>query len=125
MKLKILVSAMVVAGLGASAIAVAANSSGRGRNAETQAEVRAMKKESQDAKAAQTAGVAASDVGDADSFGRNARWIGLMSSGTIFLTDFPDDCDPANFPNGPDDHCIVVNPQPAITTFDFPDVARM
>jgi hypothetical protein len=127
MKLKVLVAAMAVAGLCASAIAVAANSSnnGKGRNAETQAEVRAMKKESQDAKAAQTAGVAASDVGDADSFGRNAKWIGLMSSGTIYLTDFADDCDPANFQGGPDDHCVVLNPQPALTTFDFPDVARM
>jgi hypothetical protein len=65
------------------------------------------------------------DVGDADSFGRNAKWIGLMSSGVIYLSDFADDCDPANFQGGPDDHCVVLNAQPALTTFSFPDVGRM
>jgi hypothetical protein len=52
--------------------------------------------------------------------------MGLMSSGVIYLTEFPEDCveDPAN-PFGPDDHCVVVNAAPAVTTFDFPDVARM
>ena len=126
MKLKVLVAAMVVAGLGASAVAVAANSKARVvRSAATAAEVKSMKKELAQAKAQQTAAVTASDVGDADSFGRNAKWIGLMSSGVIYLSDLPDDCDPANFQGGPDDHCVVLNPQPAITTFNFPDVGRM
>jgi len=126
MKLKVLVAAMVIAGLGASATAVAVNGKGRTvRSAATTAEVRAMQKEMANAKAVQTAGVSASDVGDADSFGRNAKWIGLMGSGTILLTDFADDCLPANFPSGPDDHCLVLNAQPAVTNFNFPDVARM
>ena len=127
MKLKVLVSAMLIAGLGASAVAMAANAKAKAaiRSAATQAEVKAMRKEFQTAKATQTVGVAASDVGDADSFGRNAKWIGLMSSGTIYLTDFADECLPENFQGGPDDHCVVLDPQPATTTFDFPDVARM
>jgi hypothetical protein len=127
MKWKVLVAAMVLAGIGASAVAVAANAKARSgvRSAATQAEVRAMRKEFQAAKDTQTAGVAASDVGDADSFGRNVKWIGLMSSGVIYLTDFADECLPENFQGGPDDHCVVLNPQPAITSFNFPDVARM
>jgi hypothetical protein len=83
-----------------------------------------MKQEQKAAKAV-AAAVAASDVGDADSFGRNAKWIGLMSSGVIQLTDFADDCLPENFQGGPDDHCVVLNPQPLATTFSFPDVGRM
>jgi len=126
MKLKVLVAALVISGLGASAISVAATSrSAHVRSAELEAQVRAMKKENQQAKAQQTAGVSASDVGDADSFGRNVHWMGLMTSGFIQLTDQASDCDPANFQGGPDDHCVVLNAQPAITTFDFPDVGRM
>jgi type II secretory pathway pseudopilin PulG len=126
MKLKVLVAALVISGLGASAITVASTSkAARVRSADLQAQVRAMKKENQQAKAQQTAGISASDVGDADSFGRNAHWMGLMGSGVIELSDFPDDCDPANFQGGPDDHCVVLNPQPALTTFNFPDIGRM
>jgi len=126
MKLKVLVAAFVIAGLGASAVAVATNSkSTRVRSAALAADVKQMKKEQQQAKAQQTAGVSASDVGDADSFGRNAHWMGLMTSGVIQLSDEPTDCDPANFQGGPDDHCVVLNAQPAVTTFDFPDVGRM
>lgn len=121
MKLKVLVVAIAATGLVASA-ALAATA--KVRSPAAKAEVRAMKLEMQQAKA-EAAAVASADVGDADSFGRNARWIGLMGSGTIYLTDFPDDCLPENFPAGPDDHCVVLNPQPAITNFDFPDVARM
>jgi len=123
MKLKVLVAAIAVAGLAATAVAAVA-ASGNVRSAEVRADVSAIKKEQQSAKAVATL-VAASDVGDADSFGRNARWIGLMNSGVIQLTDFADDCLPANFQGGPDDHCVVVNAQPATTTFDFPDVGRM
>ena len=126
MKLKIIVAALLVSGLGASAVTVASTSKpARVRSADLQAQVKAMKKEQQQAKAAQTAGVSSSQVGDADSFGRGAHWMGLMSSGVIQLSDFPDDCDPANFQGGPDDHCVVLNPQPALTSFNFPDVGRM
>ena len=127
MKLKVLVSALLIAGLGASAVALAANAKARSgvRSAATEAEVKAMRKEFQAAKTSQTAGVAASEVGDADSFGRYAKYIGLMSSGTVYLTDFADECLPENFQGGPDDHCVVLDPQPATSNFDFPDVARM
>jgi hypothetical protein len=49
-----------------------------------------------------------------------------MNSGGIYLTEFAEECveDP-DFPFGPDDRCVVLNPQPANTTFDFPDVGRM
>lgn len=123
MKLKVLVAAIAVAGLAATAVAAVA-ASGNSRSAEVRADVSAMKQEQKAAKAVATL-VAASDVGDADSFGRNARWIGLMSSGVIQLTDYPDDCLPENFQGGPDDHCVVLNAQPALTTFSFPDVGRM
>ena len=125
MKLKDHVAAIAVAGLAVSALAataVAAN--GNTRSAETRADVSAIKQEQKSAKAAATA-IAATDVGDADSFGRNAKWIGLMSSGVIQLTDFADDCLPENFQGGPDDHCVVLNPQPMATSFSFPDVGRM
>lgn len=65
----------------------------------------------------------AADVGDADSFGRNVKYIGLMGGGSITLAD---DCTPdPSAPPGPDDHCIVVSPQPALTTFTVNDIARM
>jgi hypothetical protein len=124
MKLKHHVAALAVAGVAVTALAataVAAN--GNSRSAETRSDVAAMKQEQKAAKAV-AAAVAASDVGDADSFGRNAKWIGLMSSGVIQLTDFADDCLPANFQGGPDDHCVVLDAQPATTAFDFPDIAR-
>jgi hypothetical protein len=123
MKLKVLVAAIAVAGLAATAV-VAVAASGNARSADVRADVSAIKQEQKAAKAAATL-VSASDVGDADSFGRNARWIGLMSSGVIQLTDFADDCLPENFQGGPDDHCVVLNPQPMSTSFSFPDVGRM
>ena len=66
---------------------------------------------------------ATATVGDADSFGRNVRFIGLMNSGVVSLAS---DCTPdPDFPPGPDDHCIVTNPAPTTTTFNIPDVARV
>lgn len=122
MKLKVLVVAIAVAGLATTTLAAG----GKVRSAAVNAEVRAMKQEMQKAKAEASAAALTSDeVGDADSFGRNAKWIGLMGSGVIYLTDFADDCLPENFQGGPDDHCVVLNPQPAVTSFSFPDVARM
>lgn len=66
---------------------------------------------------------ATADTGDADSFGRNVKYIGLMSSGLISLAS---DCtpDPAS-PPGPDDHCFVTNPAPLATSFVAHDVARV
>ena len=121
MKLKVLVAAIAATGLVASAALAAV---AKPRSPALKAEIRAMKQEMQQAKA-EAAAAAPSDVGDADSFGRNARWIGLMGSGVIYLTDFADECLPENFQGGPDDHCFVLNPQPAITTFAVADAARM
>jgi hypothetical protein len=61
--------------------------------------------------------------GDPDSFGRNVVFDGLLQSGTVFLQA---DCtpDPAN-PLGPDDRCVELNPAPASTSFDFPDIGRL
>ena len=63
-------------------------------------------------------------VGDADTFGRNMIWDGVLSSGTIT---FANDCTPApgDPPLGPDDRCVTLNPAPATTTFDLPDIGRM
>lgn len=62
-------------------------------------------------------------VGDADSYGRYVKFIGLMNTGVINLAT---DCtpDPA-FPPGPEDHCIVVNAAPALTSFTINDAARV
>lgn len=113
MKLKLLVAAMVAAGLIATSWA---------KSPAPKPDFSAYKKEMAAAKA-EAAPAAVNDVGDADSFGRNVRYMGLMSTGVINLAN---DCtpDPA-FPPGPEDHCFVVNAQPAVTTFSVPDAARI
>jgi hypothetical protein len=60
------------------------------------------------------------DVGDANSFGRNVKWLGLIQTGQVTLTS---DCTGA--PSGPDDRCVLLNAAPAPTTFDLPDIGRM
>jgi hypothetical protein len=66
---------------------------------------------------------ATATTGDADSFGRNVKFIGLIASGAISLQS---DCTPdPSFPPGPEDHCFVTNPAPAVTTFTVNDAARM
>jgi len=63
-------------------------------------------------------------TGDADSFHRPARFIGVASTGIVQLTS---DCtpDPAN-PPGPDDRCFVVTPTPGVVTnFEAIDVGRL
>ena len=60
------------------------------------------------------------DVGDADSFGRNLKWLGVNQM-NIRLD--PAACpapDPAS-----DSACTVLLPAPAATSFDFQDVARI
>jgi len=60
---------------------------------------------------------------DTDSFGRNVQFDGLLQAGTVLLES---DCtpDPAN-PLGPDDRCLVLNPAPALTSFDLADIGRL
>ena len=76
------------------------------------------------ASAGSRAAPTAAAVGDADTFGRNVVWDGLISSGNISMSA---DCTPApgDPAPGPDDHCITLNPAPALTTFDIPDIGRM
>lgn len=85
-------------------------------------EFRQMKKEMAQLKTTELA-PAVTDTGDANSFGRNVKFIGLVSSGSITLAS---DCTPdPDFPPGPDDHCFVVNPAPAITNVTVTDAGRM
>ncbi len=64
------------------------------------------------------------EVGDANSFGRNAKWAGLLQSGSVSLSA---DCTPVpgDPAPGPDDRCVTLNPAPAATSYDFPDIGRM
>ncbi|HEX5693129.1 MAG TPA: hypothetical protein VFY00_00745, partial [Arenimonas sp.] len=55
----------------------------------------------------------AAQVGDADSFGREVRWLGLLA-GSVFLQP---NCSPT------DTGCVALAPAPAVTRFDVPDVA--
>lgn len=66
----------------------------------------------------------AAAVGDADTFGHNVVWAGLISTGNISLST---DCTPVpgDPPLGPDDRCVTLNPAPAITTFNLPDIGRI
>jgi hypothetical protein len=70
------------------------------------------------------AAVTAAQVGDADTFGHAVIWDGLLSTGTI---SFAADCTPApgDPAPGPDDRCVTLNPAPAVTTFDLPNIGRM
>lgn len=70
------------------------------------------------------AGPTDADVGDADSFGKNVKWLGLLQTGSISLQP---DCTPVpgDPPPGPDDRCVTLNPAPAVTTFDLPDIGRI
>jgi hypothetical protein len=71
----------------------------------------------------EAAAAAGSEVGDADSFGRNVRFIGTMQSGQVTLAS---DCTPdPSAPPGPDDHCYVAAPAPLLTSFHATDVARV
>lgn len=56
------------------------------------------------------------DVGDAASFGRSTQWLGLVSG----FVELDTDCSPATPTDPPRTNCVVLNPAPAITTFDRP-----
>lgn len=61
------------------------------------------------------AGPTAEEVGDPDSFGRNVIYIGQAQTSSVSLLD---DCTPdPGAPPGPNDRCIVLNAQPAATSF--------
>ena len=62
-------------------------------------------------------------VGDADSFGRASRYLGLLYSGIVSMAR---DCSAPDVPKGPDDRCVTLPADPATaTTFDLADIGRM
>jgi hypothetical protein len=76
------------------------------------------------AKAAGSAAVTADAVGESDSFGKNALFLGIAQSGIVLLDPT---CDPADVgPLGPDDHCITVaDPSVPVPATTVNDVARI
>ncbi len=69
-----------------------------------------------DFRAAAKAAPTDAEVGDANSFGRDVKWLGLLQSGSV---SFQSDCTPApgDPPPGPDDRCVTLNAAPAATSF--------
>jgi hypothetical protein len=61
-------------------------------------------------------------LGEPDSFGKNALFLGTVSAGVIYVDH---DCDPATLPLGPDDRCLTV-PDPTVTTSaTYTDLGRI
>lgn len=87
--------------------------------AEFQADVQAMRAEL----AEKAAPVPPGGI-DTDSFGRNVKFLGLTQAGVVSFTD---DCTPlpGDPPPGPDDRCVTLNPAPAVTNYNFPDIGRL
>ncbi|MCX7034773.1 MAG: hypothetical protein NT046_12550 [Arenimonas sp.] len=66
------------------------------------------------------AAVTVEEVGDAGSFGKPVKWLGLMS-GFVYLST---DCTPpAGEPADP--NCVTLNPAPATTVFNAVDLASI
>lgn len=65
--------------------------------------------------AASAHGVTASDVGDVDSFGRDAHWLGSLFSGIALQSD----CSGLSSP------CQLLLAAPASTSFEFKDIAHI
>ncbi len=111
MKLRLIACALAGAGFAAAA----------GAKTPVNADLLQVKSEAKASRAELLAAV--TTTGDEDSFGRNVKYLGLLTTGSNQLAT---DCTPdPDFPPGPDDHCIVVNPAPATTTFTINDAARM
>lgn len=66
------------------------------------------------------AAVTVEEVGDAGSFGRSVKWLGLLSGNMSLSTDCTP---PAGEPADP--NCITVNPAPATTVFNGVDLASI
>jgi len=81
------------------------------------------KKELAAARKMDAAAASPTTTGDDDAYGRNVKFLGLMSTGAITLAS---DCTPdPSFPPGPDDHCFVLNAAPMITHFAVNDAAHI
>jgi hypothetical protein len=73
--------------------------------------------------AAQAAPPTAEEVGDPDSFGRDVIYLGNAQTANVALQA---DCTPdPMFPPAPNDRCIVLNAQPAATTFNEDGLATL
>jgi len=73
---------------------------------------------------ANAATVSAADVGEPDSFGKSAEFLGIAQSGIVIIDPT---CDPADVGTlGPDDHCITVpDPSIPVPSTIFNDIARI
>lgn len=60
------------------------------------------------------------DVGEPDSFGKNAKFMGTVTAGIVYLDN---DCAPITL--GPDDRCIVVDPATPLPLTTFNDIGRI
>lgn len=69
----------------------------------------------------QAAPPTAADVGDVESFGHNAQYMGA-SSGFIVLTASPCTPDPSPTPSS---QCFTLNPAPATTAFSATEICRI
>jgi hypothetical protein len=75
------------------------------------------------AMSAQAAPPTVEEVGDADSFGRDVIYLGNAQTSNVALQA---DCTPdPMFPPLPNDRCIVLNAQPAATSFNEDGLATM
>ncbi|MFL6373207.1 MAG: hypothetical protein ACJ73D_00935 [Pyrinomonadaceae bacterium] len=85
---------------------------------------REMRQEQKAAKAVAAAPAApsASAVGEPDSFGKNAVFLGVAASGGLIITN---DCSDPNLDLQPDDKCLQVLDPTISTTQDFTDLARI
>jgi len=61
------------------------------------------------------------DVGDAASFAQPVKWLGLVSG----FIELDTDCSPATPTDPPRSNCVVLNPAPAVTSFDRPDLDKI
>src|SRR4030095_16747355 len=73
--------------------------------------------------AAQAAPPTVEEVGDPDSFGRDVIYLGNAQTSNVALQG---DCTPdPMFPRAPNDRCIVLNAQPAATSFNEDGLATL
>jgi hypothetical protein len=69
------------------------------------------------------ASITDAEVGEASSFNKNARFFGIATSGFVVLDPV---CDPVALELGPDDRCLVVDPNSATTQVGtFNDIGRV
>ena len=70
-----------------------------------------------------TLGVSAADVGEPDSFGKNAQFLGIATSGIVIIDPT---CNPADIgPLGPDDRCVSPDASGNVPLQTFNDIGRI